>query len=128
MICDDCGNPLCKADIIVGAETCSDCDRRKITAAVARAQAARDAGVARAERSATDADRDRIDAAIASVAKRGGEFSANDVRPLVPNVPGPLMGARFLAASRAGRIVKVGYVTSTDPGTHAHPVALWRAA
>ena len=33
-----------------------------------------------------------------------------------------------MAASRRREIVKVGRVPSTDPGTHAHPVALWQGA
>lgn len=73
-------------------------------------------------------DRARIDAAIRDVAARGGVFSANDVRALVPDVSGPLMGARFNAAAKAGRIVHVGYERSTKASTHAHPIAQWRAA
>lgn len=69
----------------------------------------------------------RIDAAILAVARRGGVFSANEVRPLVPDAPGPLMGARFNAAAKRGLISRVGYVASTKESTHGHPVAEWEA-
>lgn len=72
-------------------------------------------------------DRAVIDAAILRVARRGGAFSANDVRELLPEV-GPLMGARFNALARRGLIERVGYVPSTKGNTHGHPVAEWRAA
>lgn len=77
--------------------------------------------------SAKDTDRARIDAAIRQVAGRGRPFSANDVRGLVPDAPGPLMGARFNAAAKAGVIRRVGYVASTKANTHAHPVGEWQA-
>lgn len=70
----------------------------------------------------------RIDAAILACARRGGVFSANQVRPLVPDVPGPLMGARFNAAAQRGLIKRVGYTASTKTNTHGHPVAEWTAA
>lgn len=73
-------------------------------------------------------ERSRIDAAIRQVAARGGVWSANDVRVLVPDVSGPLMGARFNAAAKAGLITRVGYEPSTKGSTHGHPVAQWRAA
>lgn len=77
---------------------------------------------------ATDDDKARIDAAILRVAARGGEFSANDVRPLLDGLTGGIVGARFNALARAGRIVRVGYVASTKGNTHSHPVATWRTA
>ena len=85
-------------------------------------------GIARAEAHADPSDRARIDAAIRTVAGRGGVFSANDVRPLIPNAHGPLVGARFNAAARAGVIVRIGYESSTKANTHAHPIATWQAA
>lgn len=92
-------------------------------------QALRDEGVARVEAASDDQDRAVIDQAIRAVAERGEPFSANDVRPLLPpGIRPALVGARFLAASKRRQIVKVGWVPSTDPGTHAHPVALWVAA
>lgn len=89
-------------------------------------QELRDEGIARVEAAADDGQRSVIDQALAAVAARGQTFSANDVRPLLPpGIRPALVGARFMAASRRGEIRKVGWVASTDPGTHAHPVALW---
>lgn len=86
------------------------------------------AGIARAEAAADPSDRARIDAAIRTVAARGGTFSANDVRPLIPGAHGPLVGARFNAAAKAGAIVRVGYEPSSKANTHAHPIATWSAS
>lgn len=81
---------------------------------------------------ATQADRDGwdrkvIDTAIAAFAGRGLAFSANDVRPLLPEVRPALIGARFYAASVRGLIRRAGYTPSTSKSTHAHPVAVWIA-
>lgn len=87
------------------------------------------AAVLAAVNDAADPDvKARIDAAIRRVAARGGVFSANDVRPLIPDVRGGVVGARFNAAARSGLIVRVGYVASSKGNTHGHPVAEWRAA
>lgn len=92
-------------------------------------QALREEGIHRVEDASDDQDRAVIDQAIRAVAERGRPFSANDVRPLLPPGLRPaLVGARFMAASRRKMIRKVGWVPSTDPGTHAHPVAQWVAA
>lgn len=92
------------------------------------AREARDEGLARVEQAGDDWDRRRIDQAITHLASQGRPFSANDARPLVEGVRSALIGARFLAAAKRGQIVKLGYVTSTDPGTHSHPIAMWVAA
>lgn len=92
------------------------------------AEAGKTAGIAAADLAASPDERSRIDAAIRQVAARGGVWSANDVRVLVPDVSGPLMGARFNAAAKAGLITRVGYEPSTKGSTHGHPVAQWRAA
>lgn len=89
---------------------------------------AKSAALASVNAAADTDDKARIDAAILQVARRGQPFSANDVRPLVPNAPGPLMGARFNAAAKRGVIKRIGYVASTKANTHAHPVAEWSAA
>lgn len=92
-------------------------------------QALRDEGIARVEAAAADWERAVIDRIIREVAARGRPFSANDCRPLLPpGVRPALIGARFLAASKRRQIRKLGWVPSTDPGTHAHPVALWESA
>lgn len=87
---------------------------------------ARDAALASI--TASDEDRDRIDAAIRRAASTRQPFSANSIRSELAGVNPPLIGARFRAAATAGVIRRIGYVTSTDPGTHAHPVAEWVAA
>ena len=88
-------------------------------------RALRDEGMAKVEAASDDWQREAIDRAIRECADRG-PFSANTVRPMLPEgVRPPLIGARFLAASKAGFIRSVGYTTSTDPGTRSHPVALW---
>lgn len=73
------------------------------------------------------ADRAKVEAAIRQLAATGQPFSANQCRPL-HGVTGPVVGAAFTAAAKAGLIRRVGYVTSTEPGTHAHPVAEWIGA
>lgn len=70
-------------------------------------------------------DRAKVDAAIRQLAATGKPFSSNDARPL-HNVTGPVVGAAFQAAAKSGLIVRVGYEASTQPGTHAHPVATWK--
>lgn len=72
-------------------------------------------------------DRARVEAAIRTLAATGRPFSSNDARPL-HNVAGPVVGAAFTAAAKAGLIRRIGYVASTEPGTHGHPVAEWVAA
>ncbi|WP_017599218.1 hypothetical protein [Nocardiopsis lucentensis] len=86
----------------------------------------RDAGMTATEEAAGD-DVAAIDLLIARAAATGHPFSANDIREhLPPGVRGGAIGARFAHARRRGVITAVGYVTSTDPGTHAHQVRQWR--
>jgi hypothetical protein len=85
-------------------------------------------GIARADAAADPDARAAIDAAIRKVAARGEVFSANAVRVLVPGITGPLMGARFNAAAKAGVIVHVGYEASTKSSTNAHRIMTWKAA
>lgn len=99
---------------------------QSVREAIAAARAARDEGMAQAE----DADqsgweRSLIDQAITAFAATGEPFSANDLRGLLPDVRSALMGARFMAAAKAGQIRRVGFATSTKQNTHSKPVALW---
>lgn len=98
-----------------------------VVEAVAAATAARDAGIANAEAGdLTGWNKALIDQAIEAFAYTGRPFSANDLRQVLPDdLPGALMGARFLAASNADRIRFVGRTTSTKKNTHAKDVALW---
>lgn len=85
----------------------------------------RDAVLERITRAATDAQRADVDRALDRLILAGVPFSANELRPLVAQVRPALIGARVRAAATAGRIVRTGYVPSTSPRTHAHPVAVW---
>ena len=86
----------------------------------------RDAGMDAATQAA-GTDVTAIDLLIARAAATGAEFSANDLRPHIPaGVRTAAIGARFAHARRRGVITATGYTTSTDPGTHAHPVRTWR--
>lgn len=95
-------------------QTCPDCGK--------------DMGIARVEAAADPDLRAMVDEEIRRAAATGLVFSANDFRDQLPDDVGPLMGARFLAACKAGQIVHVGYTQSTKASTHAHDVKTWRAA
>lgn len=69
-------------------------------------------------------DAGRVDAAIRLLAATGREFSSNEARG-IHGVTGPVVGARFTAARKAGLIRAVGFTTSTEKSTHAHPVRTW---
>lgn len=86
---------------------------------------ARDLVLRQVDENADDWAKSVIDRAIREVAARGVPFSANDVRPLLPDVRAALVGARFMAAAKSGVIRKVGYVPSSDRGTHGHHIAQW---
>ena len=91
---------------------CLDCGARGKASGQARTSAAH------------PSERAAVDAAIRQLAATGRPFSSNDARPL-HNVSGPVVGAAFTAAAKAGLIKRTGYEPSTDPGTHGHPVATW---
>jgi len=100
---------------------------------VPSAAEARDKAVERVEDRASDWERRAIDEVLdnvmAEARQAGSTFSANTVRPRLPEgVHRPLIAARFLAAAKAGRIVRVGYIRSTDPRTRRSVVAVWRPA
>lgn len=54
------------------------------------------------------------------------EFSANTLRPHLADVHPPRIGRAFALAQQLGFIEFVGYVKSTDVGTHGKPVGLYR--
>lgn len=72
-------------------------------------------------------DKALIDEAIDALAETGQEFSANEVRELLPDtVRASLMGARFAHARQNRGVIRfAGYVTSTKRNTHAKPVGRW---
>lgn len=68
-----------------------------------------------------------LDQIIARFAATGEPFSANEVRKHIPEgVRKAAVGGRFRHAARRGLIRPVGYVASTDPRTHGHPVRVWQ--
>lgn len=99
------------------AQRCPDCPTALKAQGIARVEAAADPDL-----------RAMVDEEIRRAAAAGETFSANTFRHMLPDDVGPLMGARFLAAAKAGQIVHVGYEQSTKASTHAHDVKTWRAA
>lgn len=93
-------------------------------------EALREVGIVQANENTDAWWRDCADQAIDSLAVTGRPFTADDVRDLgVPDPPSPkAWGARFLGASRAGRITRVGYQPSRRASVHAHPIAVWVGA
>ncbi|XKK40330.1 hypothetical protein HFP72_06565 [Nocardiopsis sp. ARC36] len=86
----------------------------------------RDAGMAAAVEAAGD-DVVAIDLLIARAAATGQAFSANDLRAYIPaGTNTAAIGGRFAHARHRGVIHAVGWVASTDPGTHAHPIRQWQ--
>ncbi len=92
------------------------------------AEALRDEGMTRTTDAADAQDVAVIDQAIAHLNTSGRAWSANDLRDLLPHVRQPLIGARVRSAALRKEMHRVGYVPSTLPSTHAHPIALWRGA
>lgn len=94
------------------------------------AEQARDAGIAQAESAADPRLIVMIDALIAEFNASGRTWSTNDLRDRLPANAGPLVGARVRAAAtrRPVEMVRVGYVPSDLPSTHAHPIAVWVGA
>lgn len=76
-------------------------------------------------RPAAEQDRLVIDQAIDYLASLGAEFSANDVRELLPVVSGSLIGTRFLAAAKGGRITRTGSTLADHEAGHARRVSTW---
>ena len=126
-----CGGPLYPCDLLSGLTTCVECARRALRASragthanVTAAIALRDQGQQQASDARPD-DRARVDAAIRAAAATGLPFSANSIRSQ-HGVKGPVVGAAFTAARKAGLIERIGREASTDPGTHGHEVGTWR--
>ncbi len=130
--CRLCPAELDRCAILNDTDVCTDCAMkairasRKGTRAVVVGRELRDAGQATASDARPD-DRAKVDAAIRQLAALGREFSANDCRAL-HGVTGPVVGAAFTAARKAGLIRAVGFTTSDEAKTHAHPVRVWTGA
>lgn len=91
-------------------------------------RALRDAGAAQVEANTPDDWNAAADHAIGWLARSGREFTVDDVRARVGPPPGHpnAMGARFLAARRAGLIAEVGYARSGRADAHARRVMVYR--
>lgn len=84
-------------------------------------------GMGRAVAASSPSGIERLDQLIATYAESGEPFSANTLRAQIPEGVRPAaIGGRFRHAARRGLIRPVGYVASTDPGTHSHPVRVWQ--
>jgi len=95
----------------------------------------RDLGTTRTLETEADAWREDALAALRLFAATRPHFTAEAFRYewLSRGKPGPhshkVWGALFLSAARAGIIEHTGeYRKASSPGTHAHPVGVWRAA
>lgn len=70
-------------------------------------------------------DRRVIDQAIRAFVKQGRPFSANDLRPLLPEVRKCLISRRFIAAQHEGLVRYVGVTPSTLASTKAARVNVY---
>lgn len=69
----------------------------------------------------------RIASLILEHAPLDRAFSANQIRHVFPaDTPTALIGPAFGSLARKGFLERVGWVPSTDPGTHGKPVASYR--
>jgi hypothetical protein len=88
---------------------------------------ARDTGIRSAlDHRGANWDRQVIDQAVKHLARTGRVWSVDQLRSILPPVDGQLMGARILAAAKAGTIERVGTTTVRHAAGHARRVATWR--
>lgn len=86
----------------------------------------RDLGMSRVEAATDDAWQDQADAAIASLARTGRRFTAEDVRDLAGEPPRiNSLGPRFMAAVRQGSIKQVDFTRAKRPSAHARALAVY---
>jgi len=90
----------------------------------------REAGMDRVLLSADEAYREDYMQAIATLARRGVEFTADDCRAIAGDPPEScspnLSGALFNAAAKAGLIEAVGYARSGRVIGHGNRLLSWR--
>lgn len=88
-------------------------------------------GMARVARFSSRQARDQLDAAIRALADTAGEFTAVEVRSLLPlkwdGAPN-LIGSRLSFAAREGRIQPIGFRKGTLPSQHGRVLQVWRGA
>lgn len=98
------------------------------TSDIDRALEARDRALQQVNDNADEWAKATVDQAILSLAAIR-PTSANDFRDKLPEIGDrSLIGARFRSLLGRRLIVRVGEVTSTDPGTHAKRIGLYVAA
>jgi hypothetical protein len=89
----------------------------------------RDEGTARVSTNAPEEWVALCDAIIRQLARSGEEFTAEEVRIWTGNPPHPnALGARFLVASKANLIRRVGYRNATRPEAHARVLRVYQGA
>lgn len=93
------------------------------------AEAARDAGIARANSGVDPEWKLAARRALWHLIQGGQEFTADDVWELIPPglvTPEPrAMGAVITAAKRAGFVRHVRYGRSRTTSGHMHPISVW---
>jgi hypothetical protein len=97
--------------------------------AIAEAEAERDRAFTNLDASDQRDELTLILDTIVRVADRGAVFSANDVRPLLPEgVNTNRVGRAYARAIELGLIEVHGFTKSTDKGTHGKRVLTYRRA
>ena len=97
-----------------------------IFAAIAEAEAERDAAYLHMDATDTRDENAIILDAIRLQSNGDRPFSANDIRSTLPeSVNRNRIGRQFARAAQLGVITFHGYVKSTDKGTHGKRIALW---
>jgi hypothetical protein len=85
----------------------------------------RDAGIALREHHADPRLIAIVDTKIEQFAASAREFSANELRKVLPDSAQPLIGGRLTSARNRGLVVSVGYVKSNLPSTRAKALTVW---
>jgi len=74
----------------------------------------------------SDWDRFIVEQAVFAFGLAADEFSANDMRDVLPDLAHGYLGAVINSLRCSGVIAHTGrYVPSTEPSTHGHRIALW---
>ncbi len=91
--------------------------------------ALRDVGTSYAWAAESEAWKEAAERGLDYLIRRGTTFTADALRELVGDPPGPnSLGALFRAAAQQGRIERVGFQPATRPERHAAIQSIWRAA
>ena len=71
-------------------------------------------------------DRYLVEQAVLVIGTQRDEWSANDLRSLLPEMGHGYLGAAITALRTAGIITSTGYVPSTSAATKGHALRQWR--